>query len=468
MKHHFSAFRTAVTGRWAIAFPSFLIIAPLSIGFSLERESAIQLGNLSTCVLVTAAGEFVGYLYLFIAQAVLLSERKEKLQKLSTCVFVWLSTGLVRGLAAALYAHFVLNLPIHFLLRVANSMLFTGISLTLAAFYFGSVSAKKIQSEALWNLSDLLAIDSTNLSTDQISAKKQAISSFQTFLAPKVKQLQELTGELSKFATSEEFSNGLRTLRVQAESLNEKMNEELTAMERAVDISAIDSMKPITHSSFIKGLLPEAISVRTAFVALFFGGIVGQLPRNGFMGALAAIISSLLITTFLQIACVVVPLLKGVPKWMSTPIVYAGVFGIQYFYSSHLSLFGLNLATPFMPWYSATKCVFAVYLASVVSGLLTEQNEAFLTLGLATAKNRIQINELSNSTDDFDRVSLAANFGNLQGKISGVIIGLNILKEGASGNGSKRPSPDLMANTNTLLSEAIWEIQHLGVKELSN
>jgi hypothetical protein len=65
-------------------------------------------------------------------------------------------------------------------------------------------------------------------------------------------------------------------------------------------------------------------------------------------------------------------------------------------------------------------------------------------------------------------VNTSTNQGELQGHISGVIMALNLLaKDEESFFAGKDPS-GVINNANTLLSNAIAEIQNLSIQELLN
>ncbi|MCX6426298.1 MAG: hypothetical protein NTV47_06145, partial [Actinobacteria bacterium] len=110
MKELLNKFRTAVTGRWAVSFPTSVLTIAVGVVFAIERESLLVPNQLNSRLLIIACGELIAALYLFTVQSLLLGSRKTKPQKIAVCVFVWFSTGVIRGISAAFYAHFALKL----------------------------------------------------------------------------------------------------------------------------------------------------------------------------------------------------------------------------------------------------------------------------------------------------------------------------------------------------------------------
>ena len=138
MKLFFQNFLTATTGRWAISLPSVAIFLPFSFLYSLERESMLNVGAFRTQLMIVTAGELAGLLYIFLAQAVLLSSRKERTQSFMLCIFVWSSSGIVSGLVSDFYGRYTLGTESHLLIRIVNSSFTSGLGLGILAYCFGS------------------------------------------------------------------------------------------------------------------------------------------------------------------------------------------------------------------------------------------------------------------------------------------------------------------------------------------
>jgi hypothetical protein len=85
------------------------------------------------------------------------------------------------------------------------------------------------------------------------------------------------------------------------------------------------------------------------------------------------------------------------------------------------------------------------------------------------SSNSREILDLKNSKNEkLEAVNISTNQGELQGQLSGVIMALNLLtKDEDTFLSSKDPS-GIINNANTLLSNAIEEIQNLSIRELLN
>ncbi|MEI6812195.1 MAG: hypothetical protein WCK72_05355 [Actinomycetes bacterium] len=468
MKEKFEIFKQSVTGRWCVSVISAAPLIPLGFAFALERESVLAPGRTGQQIMICVAGDLVGYFYLFVMQMVFLRTRYQKAQNFWLCVFIWSSTGLVRGLLADFYAHSVLNLPSHLAPRMINSAAFTGCSLLLAAFYFGTISQRRVKNHALNSLNGLLEIDSSQIEESHIQARKQAISGFQSALEPRIKQLQTLASGIEKLGTTQELNDAIARLKVQTQQLDWQLKSEVSKMEKNSFTTMQARENVLTRSPYMKGAFPSILSVRTSFVVLLLGGIVGQAFRNSLAGILVAIISSLLIITFLAASREVLRRFKSpIDSWIF-PFVYLGVFGIQYFYSSFTAHPQFHLHAPYNPWYSGVKTIVGVYIASLISTLLAQQEDVFIRLAKKNQTRLIHDKANEAAAQDMTRVVVATNFGEIQGKVSGVIFALNLLTNSAEGGGFKPELTGYIANANALLTDAISDIRHLGVKEYSN
>ena len=83
--------------------------------------------------------------------------------------------------------------------------------------------------------------------------------------------------------------------------------------------------------------------------------------------------------------------------------------------------------------------------------------------------NSREILDLKNSKNELlEVVNTSTNQGEIQGNISGVIMALNLLTKDEDTFLSSRDPSGIINNANTLLSNAIAEIQNLSVKDLLN
>jgi hypothetical protein len=98
---------------------------------------------------------------------------------------------------------------------------------------------------------------------------------------------------------------------------------------------------------------------------------------------------------------------------------------------------------------------------------MIEQSKSLVSMSSESALRRSQIESMSSSNEDIQNLTTSTSFGSLQGQISGVIMALNVLTENDGVPTSKRDLSRFIADTNTLLGDAIWEIEHIGTKEYS-
>jgi len=84
-----------------------------------------------------------------------------------------------------------------------------------------------------------------------------------------------------------------------------------------------------------------------------------------------------------------------------------------------------------------------------------------------SAIHRNQIEEMSQEHEALQQITSTTSFGSIQGQISGVIMALNVLTENDGVPTTKRDLSRFIADTNTLLGDAIIEIEHIGTREYS-
>ena len=157
MSAYLHKFRYAATGRWAVSLRTYLLVFPFGYVVSTERELIYNPTSLSRAALIALAGELVSFLYLFIAQNLFLGDRKNSLQPIWRCIFVWSSTGFVRGLCVAAYAHWAFGYDWLFLQRIPSATGYTTIGMALAATYFGTIERRRTEYQALISVGELLA-----------------------------------------------------------------------------------------------------------------------------------------------------------------------------------------------------------------------------------------------------------------------------------------------------------------------
>ena len=227
MKLWFQHFKLLSTGRSAVSMPSMLLYLPISFVFALEREFALAPVNFSDQLKIVLAGELTSFLFLHICSLTLLRNRKIKQQSLILCIFVWAMTGVIRGFYAEFYATSILDLDSHAALRILVSVLFTTLGLGFAAYSFGSIYELETKKAALQSLNGFINSENSNLNTEQIAMKEEAIITLQQTLIPKVIQLQRLTAGLKKYELSQPLALALFSLEEQAHRLAYQMRVNL-------------------------------------------------------------------------------------------------------------------------------------------------------------------------------------------------------------------------------------------------
>ena len=461
MKASFQNFVTAATGRWAISLPSVTTCLPFCYFFSLERESSFGSGSLGTHLMIVSAGQLTSVLYIFIAQAVLLSSRKERKQNLLICIFVWFIAGLVEGIVSDLYAYYVLNNESYLLNRATNSFFTTGLALGLVAYWFGTLNKVRVERDALQALENLLAIDTSQLNEDQLNTRKLAIETLQGTLLPRVLQLQDLTSGLQQYGSSESLTAALRELDLQAQELLKNLKSNLSLLSNSTALLSSNVRDKFSTVKLMSGPFPRDLSAGISFVLLTLGALIGQSSRNGLFGSLVGILSSVIISALLFLLINLgkrVNLLRT--GWFNFAS-FLAIYIVQYFFAL---ITQTTLDNPYAPWYSASKVVCGVYLASMISTLVNEQRTSRAKLVSDGAIHRAQIARISSSNEKMQELTTSTVFGVIQGQISGVIMALNVLTDNRGLATSKRDLSKFVEDTNLLLGQAIREIQQVGLK----
>lgn len=461
MRNFLSGFVNVTTGRWAISLPSVAASLPFCFYFAIERESALGSGTFGVNLMIVSAGQLVSLLYLFIAQGVLLSSRKNRKQNLFLCIFVWASAGVVAGLISNLYAYFALNLESHLITRLSNSAATTGFCLALVAYWFGTLHKIRIEKEALRFLEDFLIEDSSRLNENQRVSREIAIESLQETLLPRALQLQKLTSGLQKDTSSESLTLALRDLDLRAQELLQSVKSNVTTISNSSSFPEDLPHEKVSPAKLMSGLFPRNLSVGTSFILLTLGAVIAQGTRNGLAGVLVGILSSIIITALLFILSKFGKQINALQTNWFNSIAFLAVIVTQYIYAVNTQS---ELANPFEPWYSVFKTFCGVYLASLISTLASEQGKYVARLGEESAIRRAQVEHVSSSHEKIDQMTSSTIFGALQGQISGVIMALNVFSDNRETTSSKRDFTKFIKDANFLLEDAIRELQQVGIK----
>jgi hypothetical protein len=461
MKIFFSSFISVTTGRWAISLPSVAASLPFCFFFALERESALGSGSFGVQLMIVSAGQLVSLLYLFITQGVLLSSRKKHRQNLFLCIFVWASAGVVAGLISDLYAYYALNLDSYLITRLSNSAATTGFCLALVAYWFGTLHKIRVEKEALRFLEEFLVEDSTRLDENQRVSREIAIESLQETLLPRAVQLQKLTSGLQRDSSSESLTLALRDLDLRAQELLQSVKSNVTTISNSSSFPEDLPQEKVSPAKLMSGLFPRNLSVSASLILLTLGAVVAQGTRNGLAGVLVGILSSIIITALLFILSKFGQRINShQTKWFNS-MAFLAVICAQYIYASNVQN---ELANPYETWYSVFKTFCGVYLASLISTLASEQGKYVARLGEESAIRRAQVEHVSSSHEKIDQMTSSTIFGALQGQISGVIMALNVFTDNRETTSSKRDFTKFIKDANSLLEDAISELQQVGIK----
>ena len=448
--------------------PSMLLYLPISFVFALEREFALAPVNFSDQLKIVLAGELTSFLFLHISSLTLLRKRKIRQQSLILCLFVWATTGVIRGFFAEFYAASMLNLDSHATLRILASVLFSTLGLGFSAYAFGSIYENETKKAALRSLSGFISADSRNLNSEQVAMKEEAIITLQQTLIPKVIQLQRLTAGLKKFELSQPLALSLFSLEEQAHRLAYQMRVNLDNLESIPSPRTGVASRIFISNRITLHAWPTIFSVKLSILFLTFGGAIVQFGRNSISGVLCAILSSIIIGITLVLFDSVSKRAKTSQKSLIFALAFLSIFILQYLYASEIVPRIFDLIQPFDPLYSAARVVFAVYLASLFLSFLEADFILLQSMNNESVNSREILDLKSSKNEMLEAVNTTTNQGELQGYISGVIMTLNLLaKDEETFFAAKDPS-ETINNANTLLSNAIAEIQNLSIRELLN
>ena len=448
--------------------PSMLLYLPISFVFALEREFALAPVNFSDQLKIVLAGELTSFLFLHISSLTVLRNRKIKQQNLFLCIVVWAITGVIRGFFAEFYATSILGLDPHATLRILVSVLFSTLGLAFAAYSFGSIYEIETKKSALRSLNGFISSENSNLNEEQIAMKEEAIITLQQTLIPKVIQLQRLTAGLKKYELSQPLALALFSLEEQAHRLVYQMRVNLDNLESIPSPRSSVVSRIFNSSRVTLNLWPNVLSVKLSFLFLSIGGLVVQYGRNTLPGVLCSLLGSLLTVSLLIIYNLISKRVTPSRGALVYFCAYICVFALQYFYSSQLVPKIFELTQPFNPWYSAVKITFAVYLASLFLSFLKADTLLLQSMSTESSTSREVLDLKSSKNEMLEAVNTSTNQGELQGHISGVIMALNLLTKDEDTFLSSRDPSAVINNANTLLTNAIAEIQNLSIRELLN
>ncbi len=458
MKAAFQRYRFAATGRWAVSIRTYLtLVFPFGYLTAIEREQ-FHLGvSVSQAAAIALGGELVCALYLFIAQAVLLGNRRQQLQPLWRCVFVWFSAGLVRGFFTACNAAWGFGFDYSFGNRIFPAMSYTGVTMGLIAFYFGTIERRRIEIKALGKLGDFLEQEELGLAELELKRRTVAKHVLEQELLPQVSQLQTgITKALSQESGQGKFEY-LDSLYKQSLEVRASLDKQKATYSRfEVPKNGKDAKYDVI--SYWSALIPRILSVRISFILMVIGSFAGQFSRNGIEGAKAGFIGAVLVTIYLLPFSQII---KRNYKYKSIAYFfgYSGAFTLQALYNLAQPKFGIVLDNPYQPWYSGLKTAYGVYIASVIASLIVSVQGTYKGMNESGSKLRKSVESLALQNMAVEQSLLESQFGTLQGKITGVTMALHLMNSMDSISPAKKS--ELLSGANDLLKESLLTLNQM-------
>ena len=463
MKAWLKRFKLVSTGRTAVSMPSMLLYLPASFIFALEREFVLAPDNFNNQLRIVLAGELTSFLFLHICALTVLKNRKYREQSLILCLFVWATTGVVRGFFAEFYASSILNYQSYAWNRILPSVAFSTLGLAFAAYSFGSVYAIETKKSALRSLNGFIMRENADLNVKQNAMKEEAIVTLQESLVPKVIQLQNLAAGLKAIDRSIALQRSLQSLEEQAHRLAYQMRLNLDKLESIPNPRTGLASRLLLSSKRTVPIWPNKLSIKLSLLFISIGGVIVQFGRNSESGAISALLGTVLLGLVLVTFERLLKLVKDAQKQFVFVASYLTVFAVQYLYASKFVPLAFNLEQPVNPWYSSAKITFAVFLASSFLSFLEIDSAILKSMTEQSTTSREVLNVKSERNEILESVNTSTNQGALQGQISGVLLSLNLLTKDEDLNSTKVNAVEIIENANILLAKAINEITKLSV-----
>ena len=459
MKVYIQRFRYAATGRWAVSLRTYLLIFPFGYLVSTEREMIFNQVPLSKAALIAMSGELASFLYLFLAQSILLRRRNVELQPIWRCFFVWISTGVVRGAFVAAYANWAFGYDFNFAQRVPAAALYTLAVMALAAVYFGSIDKRRTEYRALQTLEKVLAHEEGELLEIDARNRIEGESILQNQLLPQVESLQSGITSVIAQEGREGSREILHDLYERSLEISNLLEAQRNQMEQGFGVHEREGNKG-ESLSYWAALTPHIMSVRITVTFFILGSISGQFSRNGMEGVFAGVLG------VIPLLIVILPTSQLIKRTELNKVAlflfgFIGVFISSYIYNVAQPHLGFHLSHPYAPWYSAAKTVYGLYFASVIASLLVEFGDKRDGAVESGVKTFAQVEALAASNAALERTILVGKYGTLQGKLTGVTMALHLIESKSMGLISPERKIRLLRDANELLSQALDEIESL-------
>jgi hypothetical protein len=422
-------FELVATGRWSISFIGFLLTVPFGVLVSIERELTFDPdGGLYRAFLITCAGYFVTFLYVFTLQATILRNRVQKPVPILKCIFIWYSAGLVYGISTATYAKFAFASDWWIFERTAMPTLYIGAALALTAYFLGTIGRLREENRAFNNLESLLLSDSKGLTLSEDESYQKATTVYATLVRPEVKKISTVLYTLEDQVTYAHLRSQIVRLQDQSRELKRILDHRIgLQLSKAHD--PLDSWKLKNNEvSLFSEILPRHISVRISLLVIVLGAFTGQFPRNGIPGVIAGLTGAL----FIGIGLFALSRFykkSFVQKRLSLRFLFFFLaFAIQVFWTFMQPYIGFDLNDPYNPFYSGAKTIYGVYIASVIASLIVMNAEQ---KGIHFERTRRLLAEFERRTGEMEvseERMLEIRYGTLLGKLGSVSLAMNLLE----------------------------------------
>jgi hypothetical protein len=128
---------------------------------------------------------------------------------------------------------------------------------------------------------------------------------------------------------------------------------------------------------------------------------------------------------------------------------------------------GFELNNPYNPAYSGIKTLYGVYVASVISNLIELSASSLNRIREVSGSAVEELSALENADAVREQNIVDVKFGTLQGKISGMILTLNLFHSSQAEVVDSLEESKIIENLSELLKDVKNEIQYLGTSNAS-
>ena len=429
MRAGWENFKLVATGRWSISFIGFLITVPFGVIVSIERELTFDPdGDLYRAFLITCAGYFVTFLYVFTVQATILRNRVQKAVPILRCILIWYSAGLVYGISTVMYAKFAFASDWWILERTVMPTLYIGAALALTAYFLGTIGRLREENRAFNNLESFLLSDSKGLTLSEDESYQNATAVYATLVRPEVKKISTVLYTLENNMIYAHLKSQIARLQDQSQELKRILDQRI-GLQLSKTSDPLDSWKLRNNEvSLFSEILPRHISVRISFFVIVLGAVTGQFPRNGIAGVVAGLTGSIII----GVGLFVLSRLYNksiVQRHVSLRFLFFFLaFALQVLWTFMQPYVGFDLNDPYNPFYSGAKTIYGIYMASIIASLIVMNAEQ---KGIHFERSRRLLAEFERRTGEMEvseeRI-LELRYGTLLGKLGSVSLAMNLLE----------------------------------------